>query len=121
MQQAETTVVLPRWAQQAAATAEMLALHPAALQLRRLVEAPRLLDDVVLAHALGLTHPRTTAALLSPSLTRQRRHALLRVHADLLDQLRRGCAGARLAEAAARGVRAEAARAWLDASARWPQ
>ncbi|WGY02474.1 hypothetical protein QI633_01665 [Nocardioides sp. QY071] len=123
MQQAETSVDVlhPRWVHRAVATAERLAVHPAALQLRRLSEAPELLDDIVLAHALDVTHARTTTALLSPSLRHQRRHALLRVHAELVAQLPRAGAEARLVEAVTSRIRAEAARAWLDDSARWPQ
>lgn len=108
------------WTHRAVTAAQALALHPSALQLRRLMEAPDLLDDVVLADALGVTHERTTTALLSPSLRDQRRHALLHVHTALLAQLERGCAAADLARALARRVAAEAARAWLDDSARWP-
>jgi hypothetical protein len=109
------------WTRRAATSARALALHPSALQLRRLMEAPDLLDDIVLAHALGVTHERTMTALLSPSLRHPRRHALLRVHAALVAQLERGCAAPDFGRAVARRVAAEAARAWLDDSARWPQ
>ena len=122
MQPAETydAIVAAPWAHRAAAAALALAVHPSALQLRRLVEVPDLLDEIVLAHALGLTHERTTSALLSPSLRHLRRHALLRVHAALVAQLERGCAAAELARAVTRRVAVDAARAWLDDSARWP-
>lgn len=97
MQQAETSVdvVHPHWAHRAVATAERLAVHPAALQLRGLSEAPALLDDIVLAHALGVTHDRTMTALLSPSLQHPPRP----------------CGR----------IPTEAAHAWLEDSARWPQ
>lgn len=68
------------WAYSALRVSRTLGLCPAYLQLRRVVEDHSLLDELVLASALGLTSERSEAAIASPRLNAERRRALVRVH-----------------------------------------
>ncbi|KAB2812971.1 hypothetical protein ACIRN4_03855 [Pimelobacter simplex] len=71
--------------EEARRTAELLGPLPPRLQMWRLGESARLLDDVTLAVALGLAQPSTLLAVESPRLGPARIGSLLRVHAAIAE------------------------------------
>lgn len=107
------------WARPAAVLARSMALHPPALQLRRLIEKPDLIEHLLLAEALGLARPSTRCALQSACLRHLRRHSLVQVHRRLSWLVDAGNAGS-LGKRARDQVAADLAAAWLAQDARWP-
>lgn len=69
--------------EEARRAAELLGPLPPRLQMWRLGESARLLDDVTLAVALGLAQPSTLLAVESPRLAPERVGSVLRVQEAL--------------------------------------
>lgn len=107
------------WARAAWLSARAATLWPPNLQLRRVVEDDELLDELVLADALGLTCPSTAAVLRSPRIASAVRYAALRAHRAVHDAIANGDSSPFTQRAADRVAR-RVATLWLDAHARWP-